>query len=65
MIRILFYTVIVVLILSFFGVSLQSIIDSPTGQENIAYVAGLFVWLWHAVVNAAQEALAWLVGLFT
>ncbi len=37
-----------VLALSFFGISLQAIVNSPAGQENFAYLWYLLVagWVW-------------------
>ncbi len=47
MLRLIFWVVVGVLALSFFGISLQSIISSPAGQENFAYVWHLVVSLWN------------------
>lgn len=46
MIRIIVYTVIALLVLSFFGISLQGIIEQPTTQANFQYV-------WNSIVFAA------------
>lgn len=37
---ILFFGFILLLILSYFNVSVKSVVESPTGQENINYVKG-------------------------
>jgi hypothetical protein len=47
MLRLIFLIVILVLALSFFGISLRSIVESPTGQENIAYVWSLIMDAWN------------------
>jgi hypothetical protein len=48
MLRLLFWIAVFVLALSFFGISLQAIVTSPAGQENIGYVLHLLgqVWEW-------------------
>ncbi|MDP1707413.1 MAG: hypothetical protein Q8L30_02570 [bacterium] len=48
MLRLIFWIFVLLLALSFFGVSIQPIINSPTGQENIAFVSILIsqVWQW-------------------
>lgn len=45
-IGILFLGFILILILSYFKVSVKSVVESPTGQENIGYVRGGTVSLW-------------------
>ena len=37
---------IVILVLSYFKISVKSVVESPTGQENISYVGGGTVNLW-------------------
>ena len=46
--RLIFWILVLVLALSFFGISLQAIINSPAGQANFAYVYHLLTqaWLW-------------------
>lgn len=48
MFKLIFWILILILALSFFGVSLQAIINSPAGQENFAYLLSLFykAWQW-------------------
>ena len=48
MFRTIFWVVVLILALSFFGISLQSIVNSPAGQENITYVTHLLSqgWEW-------------------
>lgn len=65
MIRILLYTAVAVLILSFFGISIQSVVNSPMGQENIAYVVGLFKSLLGFIVTFVVGGLEWIVRFFT
>lgn len=46
MIRILFFALVVILLLSFFGVSIESVVHSPTGQSNFSYVGDLLQQGW-------------------
>ena len=39
-IGILFLVVIIILVLSYFHISVRSVVESPTSQENINYVGG-------------------------
>ncbi|MFA6520271.1 MAG: hypothetical protein WCT44_01535 [Candidatus Paceibacterota bacterium] len=43
---ILFLGVIIILVLSYFNISIKSVVDSPTAQENIDYVGGGTKSLW-------------------
>jgi hypothetical protein len=38
--------VIIILVLSYFKISIKSVVESPTGQENISYVGGGTINLW-------------------
>ncbi len=42
------WVLILILALSFFGISIQAIVNSPAGQANFAYLANLLhqVWQW-------------------
>lgn len=44
----MFWVFILFLALSFFGISIQAIINSPAGQENFGYLVDLLIqaWLW-------------------
>lgn len=48
MIRTIFWALVFLLALSFFGISLQAIVSSPAGQANFAYINNLLsqVWQW-------------------
>ncbi|MFA5998131.1 MAG: hypothetical protein WC814_01975 [Candidatus Paceibacterota bacterium] len=48
MIRLVFWTFVLLLALSFFGISIQAIINSPAGQANVSYLLDLLsqAWLW-------------------
>ena len=46
LIGILVLAFILILVLSYFNISVKSVVESPTGQENINYVGGGTVSLW-------------------
>jgi len=48
MLRTIFWILVLLLALSFFGISLQAIVNSPAGQANFAYISSLLsqLWLW-------------------
>jgi len=48
-----FWAFVLFVALSFFGISIRAIIESPAGQENLAYLAYLAISAWH-----------WLLGQF-
>jgi hypothetical protein len=53
MFRLIFWVLVLILALSFFGISLQAIIESPAGQANIHYVVTLATSLWQWIVDVA------------
>lgn len=63
MLRILFYIVVLVLALSFFGVSIQSIVQSPTGQENFGFITGLFTTGWQWIVGTVTTVWHWIIAV--
>ncbi|HQT82784.1 MAG TPA: hypothetical protein PLW99_01385 [Candidatus Paceibacterota bacterium] len=46
--KLVFLVLVLVLALSFFGISIQAIVNSPAGQANFAYLFNLLhqAWLW-------------------
>lgn len=56
MLKLIILIVLAILVLSFFGVSLHSIITAPATQENFAYVWGL-------VMQGYNYVAAWLQTL--
>jgi hypothetical protein len=48
MFRTIFWIFVLLLALSFFGISIQAIINSPAGQENFSYLFSLInaAWQW-------------------
>lgn len=43
---VLVFGVIIILVLSYFNISIKSVVESPTGQENVNYVGGGAKSLW-------------------
>jgi len=41
MLRLVFWICVLFLALSFFGISIQTIVNSPAGQENLRYLLDL------------------------
>jgi hypothetical protein len=51
MIRFLIILAILILALSFFGISIRSIVQSPTGQDNFTFIWQLIRTGWHILVG--------------
>jgi len=48
---------IIILVLSYFKISIKSVVESPTGQENINYVGGGTVNLWDTYLKGPASYL--------
>ena len=59
MLKLLFWLFVLFLALSYFGISIQSIVNSPAGQQNLAYLAYLVItgvhWLLNHVPGYIQQ----------
>jgi hypothetical protein len=55
MIKFIIILAIAVLALSYFGISIRHIVESPSGADNFSYV-------WHLVQNGWEILLAWITG---
>ncbi len=55
MFKLIFWTFVLFLALSFFGISIQKIIDSPAGQANLAYIVQLLAQAWQWLVTYLQR----------
>lgn len=57
MLRLAFWVIVLFLALSFFGISVQAIVNSPAGQQNFGYLAYLIVfsvnWIWSYMQETA------------
>ncbi len=48
---IIFFTVIIIFVLSYFNVSLKSVVESPTAKDNISYVKGGTETFWQTYLE--------------
>lgn len=55
MFKLVFWIFVLILALSFFGISIQAIINSPAGQENFGYVVNFIVQGWQWIVQHLQQ----------
>ncbi len=55
MIRLIIWVAIFILILSFFGVSLKAVVNSPLTHENFMYVWQLIGESWRALLASLQH----------
>jgi hypothetical protein len=44
--KLAFWILVLLLALSFFGISIQAIVNSPAGQENFTYLSNLLSQFW-------------------
>jgi hypothetical protein len=44
--KLAFWILVLLLALSFFGISIQAIVNSPAGQENFTYLSSLLSQFW-------------------
>ena len=51
MLSLIFWIFIFIMGLSFFGISLEAIVNSPAGQANFAYLLYLLTQIWHWLVT--------------
>jgi hypothetical protein len=51
MVRLIIYIVIGLFALSFFGVSLQHLVENPTTQENFSFFVSLLEQGWESVLS--------------
>jgi len=63
MLSLLFWAFVLVLGLSYFGISLQAILGSSTGQANIAYLYNLLLQGWQVVAPYVQPFLTFLQNI--
>jgi len=63
MLRLIFYGIVALLVLSFFGITIQSIINSPAGQANFEYVGDLIEDGWDFIVSFLEDGVDWLRAL--
>jgi hypothetical protein len=62
MLRIIFWVVVIVLFLSFFGISIQGLIEDPTTQTNFDFIWDLFEEGWNAIWGLVSGFVEAVVG---
>ena len=55
MLNFLFWVFVLILALSYFGISIEAIIQSPAGQANFAYLGHLLSQLWQWIQTYIQQ----------
>ena len=60
MVRFIIIVAILILALSFFGISIRAIVESPTGHDNFAFIGHLVSNGWHIIRSWFDV----LVGIF-
>ena len=63
MLRIVFYIIVAVLALSFFGITIQSIVHSAAGEANFSYLGTLLTQLSSYFVTLVSSVSHWLLNL--
>lgn len=62
MLRLILLLIVIILVLSFFGISLQSVITSPTAHANFTYAWQLVVNGWNLIVQFFMSSMNNLIG---
>jgi hypothetical protein len=57
MIRFIIILAILILALSFFGISIRHIVESPTGHDNFAFIWQLVKTGWHILESWIRAAI--------
>lgn len=60
LIKLAFWIFVLFLALSFFGISIHAIVNSPAGQENVLYIFGLLSHFWQSLMQAWQWSTEWI-----
>ena len=60
MLKLIVLILIGVLALSFFGITIQSIVNSPAGQANFSYIGHILTLGWDYFVAQIQQGASWL-----
>lgn len=64
MVRLIVWVVIGLLALSFFGISLESLYNSQTNQENISFLGQLLKQGWNEIADLLNALVSWLKAIF-
>jgi len=61
LIKLILLVIGILLVLSFFGISVQGIIESPAGQANIGFVWGYILIAWNWLVDLVVSTFNFLI----
>ncbi len=50
-IKLILLLIVGVLALSYFGISIKGIIESPVGQENLTILGKAIIWVWDNILK--------------
>lgn len=64
MLRTIIFIVFIMLVLSFFGISIREVATSPAGQENFGFLWELIKSGWQAIVDLWHTVTEALAGFF-
>jgi hypothetical protein len=64
MVRLIVWVVVGLLALSFFGISLESLYNSQTNQENISFIGQLLRQGWNEIADLLNALMSWLKTIF-
>jgi len=64
MLRTIILVIVLLLVLSFFGISIQHIVESSTGQANFSYVGDLLQQGWDALAAFVNGMISSVKHLF-
>lgn len=57
MVHLIIWVIVALLALSFFGISLRSIVESPASQDNFSYLMILLSHGWNYIINWLQSVI--------
>ncbi len=63
MVRLVIWLVVGLLALSFFGISLEALYNTPTNQENMNFLLKLFMQGWNIIADQLNGIVEWLKSL--
>jgi hypothetical protein len=55
LLHLIFWGAVLFLGLSFFGISVEKVIESPAGQANLAYITYIGISFWHWLLGYAGQ----------
>lgn len=64
MVRLIVWVIVGLLALSFFGISLESLYNSQTNQENISFIGQLLKQGWNQIADLLNMVVSWMQSVF-